>query len=83
MFGINLSIFKQQQQPVIEVIEEGDSVIHEDGRVGTVKVIGTSPYWVEEIQGILRAYVVFEGSADWCLAGELAKTTTFAAIKAS
>jgi hypothetical protein len=71
MFRINLSMFKQQQPIEIDIIEEGSEVVHEDGRVGIVKKIAVSPYWIEEVQEVLRAYVLFDGSADWCLASEL------------
>lgn len=70
---------RQQSQPNPHFIEVGDTVQHEDGRTGTLKRIASSPYYVEEVQGIVRGYVQFDGSADWCLATELtliAKATT-------
>lgn len=72
MFGINLnlSIFRKQEID-IDIIEEGDSVVTADGRTGIVITIAVSPYYVEERNGIMRAYVIMDGSADYFLASEL------------
>lgn len=93
MLGIqinNRSKKTVKTQPVTEVqqtvviIEEGDSVLHFDGRRGVLRKIAVSPYFLEERANILRGYVEFnDGSADWCLAEDLglvAKATALTTI---
>lgn len=79
-------IFRPQ---IANTIDIGDLVAWTDGHgranTGYVKLIGISPYYLEEQRGFIRAYVVvtessggtigFPAIADWCTAEQLAVVT--------
>jgi hypothetical protein len=77
MLNLNLRRNRKQQPEVIQFMEVGDLVRrNEDGAVGILRTIDLSPYWVEEIEGVERAYVEFKledgtTAADWILPEEL------------
>lgn len=57
--------------PTVDTINAGSTVRNQDGKIGTVKFIDLSPYWAEEIQGVLRAYVEFKDFTDYLLESEI------------
>lgn len=58
----------------VRIIDDCEGTPGRIGREGRVQMIALSPYYREEVAGVLRAYVVPAdgfGWADWCLAEEL------------
>lgn len=49
----------------------GDVVMLQDGRAGLVDSVDLSPYWVEEQDGVQRAYIVGDGWTDWVLENQV------------
>ncbi len=83
---------KQQQEEIVQTIDERDVVQiitdceGDPRRIGRVERIAISPYYREECEGVLRAYIVpldpKEGWTDWVLEIEvrlLAKAAAFTA----
>jgi hypothetical protein len=76
--------WKRQKIEEPQFIEVGDLVREvETGAVGTLRTVSVSPYYVEEKAGVVRGYVVFEGSADWMLSEEIELVAKAAALRAT
>ncbi|HEX2908749.1 MAG TPA: hypothetical protein VHO69_17895 [Phototrophicaceae bacterium] len=60
---------------VIQIVADQEGDPRRIGRIGRVERIGVSPYWPEECEGILRAFIVpldpNEKWTDWCLEVEV------------
>ena len=64
---MSIKPFISRAQKFISGIRVNQYVIDAAGRIGIVTTIGISPYYAEEIAGILRAYVcgVNEDGTTW------------------